>query len=68
MRLVEDWKKCWKWLSVWLAGASAIAMQLYEQFPAFKTYIPDKAFHHVMTALIILIIVGRLIKQNANPQ
>ena len=67
MKLVEDAKTCWKWLSVQLAALAVVAMQLYEQFPQFQTYIPDKVFHNAMSVFVGLIIVGRLIKQgNSN--
>ena len=71
MRLVDDWKKVHKWLSTWLVGAAATMLQLYEMLPQFQANVPPKVFHHLMTALVILIIVGRLIKQgqsDAPPQ
>lgn len=63
MHLIEDWRKAWKFLSMWLAAGAGIAMQLYEQIPQFQDYIPANVFHHVMTGLIAFIIVGRLVKQ-----
>jgi len=64
MKLVEDWKACWKWLSVQLASVTVVAMQLYEQVPQFQQWIPDKVFHNIMTGLVALVIIGRIIKQN----
>ena len=66
MKLVEDWKKAWKFLSVELAILSAAALQLYEQVPLFKQYIPDNVFHNLMTGIVVLIIVGRLIQQGSS--
>ena len=63
IKLVEDWKKAWKWLSVQLAALAVVAMQLYQQFPQFQSYIPDKMFHNIMSGLVALIIIGRLIQQ-----
>jgi len=68
MTLVQDFRQAWKWLSVQLTAAAVIAMQLYEQFPQFQAYIPEKVFHHGMSAFVALIIVGRLIKQGDNVQ
>ncbi len=71
MRLVEDWKKFWKWASVQWAVFSAVVIQLYEQIPQFQQYIPPKVFHYIMTALVVFIIAGRLLKlspKNADPQ
>jgi hypothetical protein len=64
MRLVEDWKKFWKWASVQLAALSVVVMQLYEQIPQFQQYIPDKVFHNAMSVLVALIILGRVIRLN----
>lgn len=61
--LVDDWRAAWKWLSTWLVILSGTALELYEQVPQFKAYISDSVFHHAMTGLVMLIIVGRLIKQ-----
>lgn len=67
MKLVEDAKHAWKWLSVQLAAVAVVAMQLYQQFPQFQAYIPDKVFHNAMSVFVALIIVGRLIQQgNSN--
>ena len=63
MKLVEDAKSCWKWLSIQMTALAVVAMQLYEQFPQFQAYIPDKVFHHSMSVFVALIIVGRLINQ-----
>ena len=71
MKLVEDWKKFWKWASVQLAALSVVVMQLYEQVPQFQQYIPDKVFHNIMSGLVALIIVGRVFqldRKNADPK
>ena len=63
MRLIDEWRSAWRFLSIWLAAFAGTALQLYEQIPMFKAYIPETVFHHLMTALVVFIIVGRLIKQ-----
>ena len=68
VKLVEDWRQAWKWLSVWLAAFAGTALEVYEQVPQFKAYIPDATFHHLMSALVVFIIVGRLVKQGPNAQ
>jgi hypothetical protein len=68
MRLIDDWKKAWRFLSVWLAAFAGTALELYEQVPQFKAYISDTTFHHLMTTLVVFIIVGRLIKQGPDVQ
>lgn len=64
MRMVDEWRSAWKWASVQIAALAAVAMQLYEQVPQFQQYIPDKVFHHAMTGIVALIIVGRLIRRD----
>lgn len=64
VKLVDDWQKAWKFISVWLAALAGASLELYEQVPQFKAYISDSVFHHLMTALVVAIIVGRLIKQS----
>jgi hypothetical protein len=68
MKLVDEWKSAWKWLSVQIAALAVLAMQLYEQFPQFQQYIPDKVFHNAMSGFVALIIIGRLIQQGDNAQ
>lgn len=65
MKLVENAKSAWRWLSVQLAFLSVAALQLYEQVPQFQQWIPDKVFHNIMTGMVALIILGRLIKQES---
>jgi hypothetical protein len=67
MKLIDDWHRAWKFLSVWLAALAGTALELYEQVPQFKAYISDDVFHHLMTALVVCIIVGRLVKQSPAP-
>jgi hypothetical protein len=71
MKLIDDWRRAWKFLSVWIAALAGTALELYEQVPQFKAYISDNVFHHLMTALVVCIIIGRLVKQSpanvANP-
>ncbi len=64
MRLVDDWKSCWKWLSVncmILAGSIQGAWAAISD--DMKQYIP----HHLVTGLtiglLVLGVIGRLIKQ-----
>jgi len=65
MKLIDDWKQAWKFISVQLAALTVVAQQLYTQFPQFQAYIPDKVFHNSMSVFVALIIVGRLIKQDS---
>lgn len=62
MKLVENWRHAWKWLSVQLAilaGGVEIAML----HPALKNWISDELGHSVGALLLASIVVGRMIDQ-----
>jgi hypothetical protein len=63
VKLVDDWKKCWTWLSIHLATLCAIAPLLYEHVDVVQQYLSPTEFSYVSAALGVLTIVGRLIKQ-----
>lgn len=60
VKLVDDWKDSWKFLSVQLAAALALLDTAYEYLPAAQTYLPEGW----VKWLALAIIVGRVIKQN----
>ena len=72
MKLVEDWKDAWKWLSVNIAAIMALlnaaqvtlsnVQSLQEQMPAFVILTPSQLA--VTNAILgMLVIWGRLIQQ-----
>lgn len=61
--LVPEWRRAYKWLSLWLTGAIGSLAGLYEFVPAMKQWLPDGPFHTLMIVLAIAAIVGRLINQ-----
>jgi len=65
VRLVDDWKRAYRWFSTWLIGATGGLITAYETFPQLKEYVPDKWFHVIMGVMLFLIFVGRLIKQGS---
>lgn len=60
VKLIDDWKDSWKFLSVQLAAALALLDTAYEYLPAVQTYLPEGW----VKWLALAIIVGRVIKQN----
>lgn len=70
MKLVDDWKKAWRWFTMWLAAAGLVALEVYQQVQTFMPdlvkAIPDNVMHRMMQVLLVLIIVGRVIKQGGN--
>lgn len=63
MKLVDDWRKCWKWWSVQGLAVLAAAPVLYESFPTMQGYLPPAWFHSIMGTLAFLAILGRVVKQ-----
>ena len=63
MKLVDDWKKAWKWFSTWLIGANATLVVAYEQIQTVKEYVPVNVFHYAVVGLLMLTAFGRVVKQ-----
>jgi hypothetical protein len=64
VKLIEDWKQSWKFLSVQLAAALALLDVAYEYLPAVQTYLPEGWVKWVA----LTIIVARVIKQRKGAQ
>ena len=60
---VDDWKHAWKWFSIQGAAFLAVAPEIYEQVRGMREFIEPNTFHHLMAALGVTVIIGRLIKQ-----
>ncbi len=59
VKLIEDWKQSWKFLSVQLAAAQALLDVAYEYLPAVQSYLPEGWVRWIA----LTIIVARVIKQ-----
>lgn len=57
--LIDDWKRAWKFLSLWLAGALIFIDSAMEYLPVIKQYLPDGWVKYVAAAII----VARLVNQ-----
>lgn len=64
VKLIEDWKQSWKFLSVQLAAALALLDVAYEYLPAVQTYLPEGWVKWIA----LTIIVARVIKQRNGVQ
>jgi hypothetical protein len=61
MKLVENWKRAWRWHSIQLAGLLAILPLVWAELPAdVKAMIPDAWTPYIVTLLAVGVIVGRL--------
>ncbi len=64
IKLVDDWKQSWKFLSVQLASALVVLEVLQENMPALQQYLPEGWVKYIGLAIVI----GRIIQQgNVTP-
>lgn len=63
--LLNKGKRAWKLWSVRLATLLTLAAALYAELPALKQYLPREVFPYVVSILGILVIIARIIKQDA---
>lgn len=64
MKLVQNWKSGWKWLSVQLAIIASAGQLILASMPSLREWVSDDVQHIVGAVLILSIVVGRLIDQN----
>lgn len=65
MRLVNDWRKAWKWLSVQSLAVLAVAPVVWSQLPPdVRNMLPEGWEPYVLAALAVGGIVGRLKAQD----
>lgn len=64
MKLVDDAKRAWRWLSMQCMGA-ALALQLtWDSIPPeLKASIPPRTLTYITVGLLVLGLGGRLVKQ-----
>lgn len=60
MRLVENWKEAWTWISVQAITAAFVWEMLPEET---KALLPDAIEPHVSAVFLIIAAVGRVIDQ-----
>ncbi len=60
MKLIEEWRKAYKFLTVQLAVGLGFVATAYEYLPAVQSYLPEGW----VKWFAIAIIVARVIKQN----
>lgn len=63
MRLVEDWKQSYKWLSVNIAGIMALLNALQATVPQVQAFLTPGQLAVTNAVLGVLVIWGRLIQQ-----
>ncbi len=66
MKLVDDWKSAWRWLSVqFVAAAGAVQLSVLAFPDSMRAWLPDWLTHLLAMALLVAAVVGRLVDQKA---
>lgn len=69
IRLVEDWRKAYKWFSVHVMAWGAVVTAAYLEAPAeFKAAIPQEWVSRISIAMLVLGVVVRLLKQDTKAE
>lgn len=69
MRLVENWKKAWTWISVWtLAVLGSLPMVWGSLPPDIKALVPDGWGVWIFLFIALGGIVGRVVSQTKAPE
>jgi membrane protein required for beta-lactamase induction len=64
MKLVEDWKDGWRWISTRCMALSLAMLGTWEVVPSeWKSSLPDGTLKYLVTALLVLGVFGRFIDQ-----
>lgn len=67
MKLVENWRGAWRWLSIQIAIVGAALQAAIIAFPDLKDWLGD-TITHCVGLLILLGIVGARLKDQKKPE
>lgn len=62
-KLADEWRQAWKWLSVQLGAAIAVAPMLYGESEPLRDVIGDDWFRRIMTVLGLLVVINAVKKK-----
>lgn len=60
IRLIDNWRDCWRFTSVQIAALLAVLDAGYEYMPVLKQYLPPQW----VTVMALAIIAARIIRQS----
>lgn len=64
MKLVDDWKKCWKWFSVHALVIAGIMPTVWLELPPdLKSSIPPGTMSTITAVIAACGVIGRLVSQ-----
>ncbi|CAH0198087.1 hypothetical protein SRABI106_01465 [Rahnella aquatilis] len=65
MRLVENWKQCWKWFSIHALLIAGVLPSVWATLPPdLKAYIPPSIMGLITAVVAVSGVVGRLTDQS----
>lgn len=65
VKVVNEWRHAWKWLTVQLGAVVAVAPEIYEQVKGMQSFISDSTFNHIMAGLGILVVLNTVKRKSA---
>lgn len=66
MKMVSNWRQCWRWHSTQIMTAAAMFPLIWETLPTdVKAFIPDSWMPWVVAVMLVGGIIGRLRDQGA---
>lgn len=69
LKLVEDWKKAYKWLSVQFMALLLVLPEAWQYVPpGVKEALPPHFLSGLSTAIVVAAILGRMIHQGETPK
>jgi hypothetical protein len=63
MRLVPNWRQCWKWFSVQIAIVGAALQAAVLAFPDLKDWLGDTVTHLAGLVMLFGLVAARLVDQ-----
>ena len=64
LKLVEDWKKSYKWFSQQAFLASTALLTVWGSLVALQSYIPAKVVTGIAAGICVLGFIGRMVDQS----
>lgn len=68
MKLVENWRSAWKWVSIQIAIVAAALQAAILTMPDLDKWLGDTVTHLVGLVLLLSIVLGRLVDQSKPTQ
>lgn len=64
MKLVDNWRHAWKWVSIQIAIVAAALQAAILAIPDLDKWLGDAVTHWVGLVMLVSIVLGRLVDQS----